>query len=94
MKPFFYTASILLLLTGCATASRTYTSGGEEGYNINCSGNARNWGMCYEKAGDICGSRGFVVLERSGDQGSAFSGNQFGLYGSSVTTRSMIISCK
>jgi hypothetical protein len=76
---------------GCATSSKTYTSDGKEGYSINCSGSALNWGMCYEKAGDICGSRGYEVLEKSGDKGAVFSGNMYGLYGGSVINRSMII---
>ena len=81
-------------LGGCATASKTYTADGKEGYNIACSGSALNWGMCYEKAGNICGTKGYAVLEKSGDQGAIFSGNQYGLYGGSVINRSMIIKCK
>ena len=59
--------SIFLILAfatlgGCATASKTYTADGKEGYNIACSGSALNWGMCYEKAGNICGTKGYVVL--------------------------------
>lgn len=79
---------------GCATSSKTYTSDGKEGYNINCSGTALNWGMCYEKAGEICGTKGYIVLEKHGDTGGMVSGNQFGLYGGSVINRSMIIQCK
>jgi len=86
--------SIALLLSGCATASKTYTSDGKEGYNITCSGSALNWGMCYEKAGEICAQKGYEVLEKSGDQGSTMSGNQFGLYGGSIINRNMIIKCK
>jgi uncharacterized protein YceK len=59
---------ILLLITsvlsGCATASKTYTADGKEGYNITCSGSALNWGMCYEKAGNICGTKGYIVPGR------------------------------
>jgi len=86
--------SIVACLSGCATASKTYTSDGKEGYNITCSGSALNWGMCYEKAGDICGTKGYEVLAKSGDQGAMVSGNQFGLYGGSVINRNMIIKCK
>jgi uncharacterized protein YceK len=76
---------------GCATAKKTYTSDGKEGYVITCSGSALNWGMCYEKAGKICGTKGYEVLEKSGDQGAMVSGNQFGLYGGSVINRSRVI---
>lgn len=85
---------IATILGGCATASKTYTADGKEGYNITCSGSALNWGMCYEKAGNLCGSKGYEVLEKSGDQGALLSGNQYGLYAGSVINRSMIIKCK
>ena len=82
------------LLGGCATARQTYTADGEQGYSINCSGSALNWGMCYEKAGEICGDKGYEVLEKSGDQGAMVSGTQYGLFGGSVINRTMIIKCK
>lgn len=81
-------------LSGCATSSKIYTSDGKEGYNIVCSGSALNWGMCNEKAGELCGTKGYVVLEKSGDQGSMLSGNQAGLYGGTYTNRNMIVKCK
>ena len=81
-------------LSGCATSSQVYTADGKRGHSINCSGSALNWGMCYEKAGEICGAKGYEVLQKSGDQGTVVSGNQFGLYGGSVMNRSMIIQCK
>jgi len=94
VRTIFKLLLIAVLLSGCATAKKTYTSDGKEGYSINCSGSALNWGMCYEKAGEICGSKGYEVLEKSGDKGAMLSGNQFGIYGGSVINRSMIIKCK
>lgn len=82
------------MITGCATAKQTYTSDGQKGYIINCSGSGGNWGMCYEKAGKICRDRGYIVLEKSGDQGVMMSAGQFGLFGGSVMNRTMIIKCK
>jgi len=69
----------------------TYTSDGREGYSINCSGSALNWGMCYEKAGELCGAKGYEVLEKSGDIGAMVTAGQYGLFGGSVINRSMII---
>jgi hypothetical protein len=94
MKRSFLVLSLITLLGGCATANQTYTADGQKGYSINCSGSALNWGMCYEKAGEICAERGYVVLEKSGDKGFAASGTQFGLFAGSVMNRSMIIRCK
>jgi predicted alpha/beta hydrolase len=82
------------VVSGCATASKTFTSDGKEGYNVVCSGSALNWGMCYEKAGEICGRKGYHILEKSGDQGETFAANRFGAYGGSVINRNMIIRCK
>jgi len=94
MKRLFVLLTVAVGMSGCATASKTYTPDGKEGYSISCSGSALNWGMCYEKAGDLCGAKGYEVLDRSGDSGSIISGNQFGLYGGSVINRSIIIKCK
>ncbi|MNF91247.1 hypothetical protein D3C84_738410 [compost metagenome] len=86
--------AVAMALGGCATASKTYTSDGREGFSIDCSGSALSWGKCYEKAGELCGARGYDLLEKSGDQGSTVAANQFGLYGGSVMSRSMVIACK
>ncbi len=86
--------TMITFLCGCATAKKTYTSDGNEGFSITCSGSALNWGMCYEKAGELCGEKGYEVLEKTGDTGAVVSGNQFGLYGGSVINRNMIIKCK
>jgi hypothetical protein len=94
MKEIMICLAIAISLSGCATAKKTYTSDGREGYSITCSGSALNWGMCYEKAGELCGQKGYEVLEKTGDQGAMLSGNQFGLYGGSVINRNMIIKCK
>lgn len=94
MRNILICLSIAVCLSGCATANKTYTSDGKEGYSITCSGSALNWGMCYEKAGQLCGQKGYEILEKTGDQGAMISGNQFGLYGGSVINRNMIIKCK
>lgn len=85
---------LAVCLTGCATASKTFTADGKEGYNINCSGSALNWGMCYEKAGELCGAKGYEVLEKNGDRGTMVTFGQYGLMGGSVINRSMIVKCK
>jgi hypothetical protein len=90
----FLLLGALLVLGGCASSSKTYTADGREGYSLNCSGTARNWGACLEKAGDLCGTRGYDVLERSGDEGAVVSANQYGAYGSTTRTRTMLIACK
>lgn len=82
------------LFSACATATSTYTPDGRQGYAIDCSGSALNWGMCYQKAGEQCGSRGYDVASQNGDQGSIVSANQFGLYGGTIVSRSLVVACK
>jgi hypothetical protein len=84
----------LLFLCGCASATPTYTSDGKPGYGLTCSGAARSWGMCYEKAGELCGTKGYVVLEKSGEQGAIANVNASGGFASTTNTRTMIIRCK
>jgi hypothetical protein len=87
-------ALLAVLMAGCATSRETYTADGQKGHSINCSGNALTWGMCSEKAGELCGAKGYDVLERSGDQGAVASGSKSGFFAGTVTSRSMIVRCK
>jgi hypothetical protein len=82
--------AVVSALVGCATASKTYTPDGRQGYVIDCSGQALTWGKCYEKAGDLCGNTGYDILSQTGDQGATVAG----IYGASVITRSLFIACK
>lgn len=83
-------------LSACATSSQFCTSDGKQRYSIDCSGAALNWGTCYQKADDICGTKGYVVLVQTGagDQGAMVAGTQYGIYGGSLPIRTMIIKCK
>ena len=84
----------VVLAAGCASSRETYTSEGKRGHSLNCSGTARNWGMCYEKAGEICGSKGYVVLEKTGEQGAMAAANPQGGFATTTHSRSMVIQCK
>lgn len=86
--------AVVVLVGGCASASQTYGPDGREAFSIDCSGMARTWGMCYEKAGEICGTRGYEVINQSGDQGAAASITPSGGFGGSVISRSLLIKCK
>lgn len=94
MRLIFILLAASIGLDGCAMASKTYTSDGRQGFSIDCSGSALSWGRCYEKAGELCGARGYDVLEKPSDEGSTMAGNQFGLYGGTVITRNLVIACK
>ncbi|MEA2066713.1 MAG: hypothetical protein U9O65_06445 [Thermotogota bacterium] len=65
MKKLLVILIFVSIIGGCATAKQTYTSDGQKGYVIDCSGSALNWGMCYEKAGKICGERVMLSLKKA-----------------------------
>lgn len=82
------------LLTACATSSKTYGPDGKEAYSITCSGMALDWGMCMSKAGDICGARGYNVLNVNGDSGEIVTSNPQMTFGGTTISRNMLVSCK
>ncbi len=101
MKKVIYFATmvaVIFVLAGCATSSETYTADGKPAHSINCSGSALNWGLCYEKAGNLCGSKGYEVLEKSDEQGVSVTGvsqpSQSIFLGGTTHFRSMLIECK
>lgn len=87
-------ALLALLLAGCTTASPTFTADGKPGHAITCSGTANSWASCYQKAGEICGSSGYTVQDKSGDQGFVAGLSTTGGAASSTISRSMIVQCK
>jgi hypothetical protein len=61
-------ASLTLFISGCSTtAVPTYTSSGVAGYRINCGGffGDGDLGSCYQKAGEVCTTQGYRVLQTS-----------------------------
>lgn len=101
-------SALLLLcigLSGCAVAYDSYLPDGSKGYNIDCSGSMMTYTSCMQKAGDLCGDKGFQVFAADGSStpvgfsnGSAFV-NQYGgqaqsssWFGSAVS-RGMLVKC-
>ena len=66
-------------LAGCATSKQTYTADGRIGHSIDCSGGFATWGSCYEKAGGLCGAKGYDVLEKLARKMRAFRGPHMAL---------------
>lgn len=92
----------VILLGGCAIQKETYLPDGSKGYTISCNGSANSISTCYEKAGEICGAKGYDLLTRDGESNlvgySTGSVNQAGgAYVSQVgafVSRSIMIRCK
>lgn len=67
LKLVFFGA-ITLTISGCSTSvAPTYTSSGVAGYRINCGGflGDGDLGSCYQKAGEVCETRGYRVMQTS-----------------------------
>ena len=80
-----------LLLAGCASSSQTFGPDGRAVHTLNCSGWARSWSMCLERAGELCGARGYDVLERGGGTtGYLLSGGG----ATPLISREMVIACR
>jgi hypothetical protein len=70
-----------LFLVGCVSSQETFTADGSKGHVISCTptwtgglvgavaNSATSWGTCFQRAGDICGARGYTVLVRSDEPG-------------------------
>ena len=91
MKKFI---TISLILTGCASSSPTYAPDGSKAYSLDCSGSARTWGMCYEKAGELCKEKGYEVVAGGSDKSSQLIANDSSVYASEGSSRSLVIKCK
>jgi hypothetical protein len=83
-----------LTLQGCATVHETYTADGRKAYTLNCSGAARGWDKCLDAAGNLCGSGGYDVVDRSDEDAAAIGGSSSGFFGAKTRERSMEVACK
>lgn len=61
-------ATMTTLGTGCATSRDVRRADGWMTHVVSCGGPLLNMGHCLEKAGDICGGRGYDVLDKVGGQ--------------------------
>ena len=81
-------------ISGCASVKETYNQYGKKSYALNCSGTARGWDKCYSAAGEICGSLGFNIDQKSAEIVSSSESSVYGSSSAQSTARSMVISCK
>ena len=85
----------ILLISGCATSKQLSGPNGEVLHSIDCSGYYSNIGACLEKAGKICGPRGYdILMGGTQNHGTSMSAGQFGLFAAPVVSREIVIRCK
>jgi hypothetical protein len=83
-----------VILTGCASDSKTHDPDIREIYSINCSGTDQNWEMCHQKAVEICKDNGYDIVTRNSDQDVIISVDNSNVSSSSTFSLTMMISCK
>lgn len=84
----------IMMIMGCATVRESYAPDGRKAYALNCSGTARGWDKCYSSAGEICGTRGYDILDRNSEDMAAIGGSFQGAFGAKTNERAMLIACK
>jgi hypothetical protein len=89
----------------CVSSNESYMADGRKGHVINCTpgwtggivgavANAStSWGTCFEKAGELCGAKGYTVLHRSDEPGFAAHVGQYGGHASTTNNRTLIVRC-
>lgn len=85
----------LTAITGCAIERQSYLPDGTIGHSISCDGAAVGMNVCFEKAGSICGSRGYKLLNRDGQvvySGVAIPNQGYAGFGG-FSTKSILIKC-
>ena len=85
---------LILSLTACATSKEIDIAEGQRGYSIDCSGDKLNWSLCYQEAGQICGEKGFEIIDKHGGTGIVIAGVRYGVYGESGLHRRLIVQCR
>ncbi|PMR69224.1 hypothetical protein CR158_18790 [Halomonas heilongjiangensis] len=98
--------SAVATLVGCATSKEVYLADGSKGHSISCDGAVQNFGSCLEKAGELCGTQGYVVLNQSGEAvpfstasggytaTSLAASGGFQAQSGAIITRSIFVKCK
>ncbi|TRX75057.1 hypothetical protein [Pseudomonas mangiferae] len=85
---------LALLMTGCASVTDTTLPNGRAAVDIDCSGQALKWDTCYEKAAEVCPTRGYRVLGTKGEPDAEPSEAPLGIEPGKFASRSMVITCK
>ena len=89
----FSTLFLTFVLNGCATVKETYSQDGRKAYTLNCSGLARGWDKCYAAAGELCKTKGYDILDKTGESNVLIQTN-ISVDGIRAKERSMLVACK
>ena len=99
-------AAAMISLAGCSSSKQIYTADGQQGHVVTCTpawtggligqlaSASTSWGQCYEKAGELCGSAGYDIIQQVGEGGAYGQGGQGGGFVSTTNNRTMVVKCK
>ena len=88
-------ALLAIHLTGCAVSVKpVFGPDGRDAHAITCSALGNDWGDCFEKAGQICGTRGYQIWNQVSSESSIISGSEDSIFGGSSEERTLLIGCK
>lgn len=62
IKKFFLSSVFVTILSGCASSLPITSPSGKKGHAIDCS--FSSIGDCYEKAGQMCGDKGYKIIDQ------------------------------
>jgi hypothetical protein len=79
---------ILLTLAATGCMSNTKSSDSALTHSYDCSGLAKGWGDCTQKADAECGANNYTVMSRNGEADDKGNG------GNSEMKRTMVVSCR
>lgn len=105
-QPLSILIVVVALLQGCVTSKEVFLADGTKGHNINCSGSGMNYSNCLEKAGEVCGTRGYHLLNQQGEvvpfsqairelgANTQSSSVGYSTTSGAIVTRNLLIKCK
>ena len=105
-QPLSMLIVVVALLQGCVTSKEVFLADGTKGHNINCSGSGMNYSNCLEKAGEVCGTRGYHLLNQQGEvvpfsqairelgANTQSSSVGYSTTSGAIVTRNLLIKCK
>jgi len=94
MKSFVTLLAAAALLGGCATSRTIVGQDGKPLHKISCDGSALSIDACYEKAGELCGSAGYDIVNQNGTATPFFIAGGGSFNAGTMVTRTVLARCR
>lgn len=105
MRPHLLILSVFTL-SACITSKPMHLPDGSLGHSITCGGQIYAFSDCFEKAGELCGAKGYDIVNANGEilpyshSSGSIAGNKAGFAGGfqsqsgAFVNRSLFVKCK